>query len=205
MWKGMLRCHAVQKMIALQQQAVEDLGVRFKASDMQINTIIQLEHELGRWHQHLFLWVKSQQRYIASLLDWIRLCHMEPENTISGSPPISKIRRTPMYVLARNWDQSLTWLTKNVEASSNTMKEFAEALHALQVSESEELRLRHGHGHGVNEEILNVPEHKDLALSSLQEHLFPMFETLCEFALITIEEYGKLYKDAKLSTPKRQS
>ena len=201
MWKGMLRCHTVQKMIALQQQAVEDLGVRFKASDMHTNTIIQLEHELGKWYQHLSLWVKSQQRYIASLLDWIRLCHMEPENTLSGSPPISKIRRTPMYVLARNWDQSLTWLGKNVEASSNTIKKFADALHALQVSESEELR----HGHDVNEEILNVLEHKDSALSSLQEHLFPMFDTLCEFALITIEEYGKLYKDAKSSTPKRQS
>ena len=106
-----------------------------------------------------------------------------------------------MYVLARNWDQSLTWLGKNVEASSNTIKKFADALHALQVSESEELR----HGHDVNEEILNVLEHKDSALSSLQEHLFPMFDTLCEFALITIEEYGKLYKDAKSSTPKRQS
>jgi hypothetical protein len=213
----MLRCHAVHATIALQQRAAmagiaaAAVGVaRFRTSEAHRQHVIQLEQEVARWQRELLLWTASQRRYVASLLDWIRLCHLDEEpdqqqkkkKGISPAPiSRSVMRSTPMYALARSWDESLVWLGKNAEASSDALKAFADALHALQAAQAEELKLQAGGGLVV---AAAAAAGDDPTFSTLMKHLCPVFESLCSFASIAVEEYGKLYQDAKLSgTPSK--
>jgi hypothetical protein len=171
--------------------------------------VIELEHEVARWQRELLLWVASQTRYVASLLDWVRLCHLDEEpaeqrkrrSLLSPAPiiPRSVRRSSPMFALASSWDESLVWLGKNADASSEALKAFADALHALQSAEADELRLEAGGLATAVDAATAAEAGDDPTFSILAKHLCPVFESLYSFASIAVEEYGKLYQDAKLS------
>ena len=212
----MRQLHIAQKTIALQLRASGKLEVKFKASDTHINATIQLKHELGKWHEGLSIWLKSQQKYISFLLDWIRVCHMEPDINVKAGvslSPIVKTSKTPIYVLARSWHDSLIWLSKYLEAS-NAINQFSEALYALQLSEIEELKREEMPKTNSDHRSLsfrymekrirvaedgNILESEDPVFSILEKHLLAVFEMLSSFSLIAFEEYEKLYKFAESS------
>ncbi|KAI5070126.1 hypothetical protein GOP47_0014469 [Adiantum capillus-veneris] len=213
MWRAMLECHTIQKEAALEIVTMEKSGnYKISASDAHRSATIELEKQLEAWKQHFYLWVISQQRYIDTLLTWIKICHMEPEsNSRKGAAsPAWTARKAPIYMLARNWHDSLLCLEENTEVV-NAIGKFASAVHDIQVGEWEELvRMKRAdmasrsmdlRGRKGNEQDKSGEE-EDAVLESLKIHLPSIFDALTSFSLVAYNEYEKLHKEADAGVEK---
>lgn len=209
MWKAMLECHKTQKDLALDIRTIDKSGHTFAASDAQRSAAVELENQLKLWHQCFFMWVVSQQRYIKTLLKWIKICHREPESNVKrGAMSPGK---APIYLLIRNWHDSLLRLGENIDVF-NAIQEFVSIVHDVQLSESEELaemkktemlsrsrsqkrvvrRERTQEDMNISREV----QREDAVLSSLQQHLPNIFEALINFSSAACREYEKLHNGA---------
>ncbi|MCO5568262.1 hypothetical protein L7F22_021959 [Adiantum nelumboides] len=212
MWKAMFECHTTQKEAALEILTLESSGhYKISPSDGHRSATTELEKQLEAWRQGFYLWVISQQRYIDTLLTWIKVCHMEPEsNSRKGSASPAWTKNAPIYMLARNWHDSLLCLEENTEVV-NAIDKFSIRVHEVQVSEWEELvqmkradlasrsmdlRSRSRRANERSGEQEKGGEGEDAVLASLRVHLPSIFDSLATFSSVACKEYEKLHKEA---------
>ncbi|KAK6946520.1 protein of unknown function DUF630 [Dillenia turbinata] len=110
MWKAMLDCHRAQCAAIKEARILDAIANDRKPSDVRIEALLKLEHELVSWTYRFTNWVHTQKGYVRALNEWLLKClPCEPEETADGPAPFSpgRMGAPPVFVICNQWSQAL--------------------------------------------------------------------------------------------------